>query len=100
MCSVPRRVFSTVGDITSTVGNINKYHGGVQYHGGYHDICGGYHEYRTVGYSNDKRFIPTVLMILPTCIMISPWYPVSPTLLKISHGTQYFPKGTQDILPG
>ena len=61
-----------VGDIMSTVGvfsTMGGYHPlKFEYRGGYHDTCGGYHEYRgvfsTVGYSNNKRFPPTVLNTL------------------------------------
>ena len=69
-------VFNTVGDIMMHVGDTMSTMGDVQYrgeyhplkfeyHGGYHDTCGGYHEYRgvfsTMGYTNNKRFPPTVL---------------------------------------
>ena len=45
-CSVPRGMFSTVGDIMSTVGGYLEYRGGCSVPWGYHDKCGGYHEYR------------------------------------------------------
>ena len=79
-------VFSTVGDIMSTVGGYLEYRGDVQYHGGYHDAHGGYHEYcggslLLFEYPMVQN-TPMVLMISPTCIMISPrysnfkgWYP-------------------------
>ena len=66
--------------------------------------------FRTMGYSNNKRFIPSVvLMISPMCIMISPHqyrislsvlFMISPTVLKMSptfimispHGTEHPPR--------
>ena len=71
--TVGRRVFSTVGD--TTLCNLSTV-------GGYQDTCGEYHEYRggcsvPRGYSNNKRFSPTVLMISPTVVSI-------PTVLKIT----------------
>ena len=71
--------------------------GGVQYRGDIMSTVGGYHEYRggcsvPWGTQITKDFSPTVLntltvlMISPTCIMISP------------HGTEH-PHGTQDNPP-
>ena len=92
VCSTVGISWCMWGDILSTMGN-------VQYHGGYHDKCGGYleyrggydarrgyHEYRGEcsvpwRYSNNKRFFhpwywtpppPTVLMIPPTVLKITP----------------------------
>ena len=113
---------NTVGVILSTVGDTDT-------HGGYHDARGGYHEYRGGVQYHEGEFLlfeyPTVLntsavlVIFPTCIMISPqysnykgWYPptvlntptvliisptcimISPTVLSIHHGTQDTPTFT------
>ena len=65
---------STVGDIMLHVGDIMSTLG----------------VFSTMGYSNNKRFSPRywtpsmVLMISPTCIMISPTLLNTPTVLKIS----------------
>ena len=85
-------ILSTVGDVQyhggyhDARGGYHEYRGGVQYRGGchplkfeyrggYHDTCGGYHDtcgdimstlgvFSTMGYSNNKRFSPTVLNTL------------------------------------
>ena len=44
-CSVPWRVFSTVGEYHKYRERYLEYRVGVQYRGGYHDKYGGYHEY-------------------------------------------------------
>ena len=101
---VPWGMFSTVGGYRDACGGYHEYRGGCSVPwgdtilwnlstvGGYHDICGGiswvpWGVFSTVGYSNNKRFFPprywtpsTVLMISPTCIMISP------------HGTEHPPQ--------
>ena len=101
--SVPWGMFSTMGDVLSTVGVFNTVG----------DIMS------TVGYSNNKRFSPhgtehpTVFMISPMCIMISPQYWVSPMVLKITptvlmispmvpnnpHGNQDVPQIYHDVPP-
>ena len=87
-------VFSTMGDIMSTVGCYLEYHGGYhEYHGWLSWVPWGCSV--LWGYSNNKRFSPTVLMISPMCSMIFPWYWVSPMVLKITpdsdipHGTEH-----------
>ena len=83
-----------MGDILSTVGAILSTMEDTQYCGGNHDACGGYHKYHGgVQYHGGQIFsylstsvvlnTPMVLMISPTCSMIS------------SHGTQY----TKDGIP-
>ena len=56
---------------------------------GYHDTCGGYRQchgvFSTVGYSNDKRFTPTVLNNPRGTVdinMRSPRYWAPPTVMK------------------
>ena len=91
---------STVGVILSTVGDV-QYRGDIKMH------VGGYHEYRgrcsvPWGTQITKDFPPTVLtpstvlMISPTCIMISPHgTQISkdgiPTVLNTPHGTHDIP---------
>ena len=84
------------GDIMSSV------EGGVQYRGGtilcnlstvgdimihVDDIISTVGVFSTVGYSNNKRFPPTLMntpMVLTTVLMISPMVLNTPTVLKIS----------------
>ena len=113
-------IMSTVGDILSTVGCSVLW--------GYHDKCGGYLEYRGV-FSNVGDIMstmegvqyrggnlllfeypmvlntPKVLMISPTCSMISPTVlkfqrMVSPTVLNTTTVFMMFPHGHHDIPHG
>ena len=94
------------GDIISTMGIILSTVGDVQYCGGYHDACGGNHEYYggcSVPWRENLLLFeypmvlntPIVLMISPTCIMISP-YGTQISKDSIPHGTEH-PHGTHDI---
>ena len=67
--------------VLSTVGYSVPWGDIMMHVGKYHEYRGGYHEYHgvfnTMGYSNNKRF--------------------PPTLLNTIHGTHDIPHGTQDI---
>ena len=69
--------------------------GDTQYCGEYHDVRGGYHEYRGgVQYRGEINLLlfeyPTVPMISPTYIMISP-HGTQVTKDGILHGTHDIP---------
>ena len=85
-------MFSTMGDIMMHVGDIMSTM--ERYHPLKFEYRGGYHEYRgvfsTVGYSNNKRFPPTILNTLHSTHDI-------PHGIEHPHGTQDNSQGTHDI---